>query len=228
MDFKKEEWDNSYKKKDNFTFYPNEEVIRFVSKYIKKKIDIKEYYIKANLRKCLDLSCGIWRHILYLDDLGFDVYGIDISDEAIKFAYKWFDYLKRIGLKDKLTVGSSTNLPYSDSYFDFIISHGVLDSMNYNIAKESIREVLRVLKNKGLFYFDVISGCDYNHFREYEGEEVVCSGLEKGTIQSYFNWRKINALLDNKFKILDCILIQRESIVSPVKNSRYHIVAKKI
>lgn len=59
MDFKKEEWDNSYKKKDNFTFYPNEEVIRFVSKYIKKKIDIKEYYIKANLRKCLDLSCGI-------------------------------------------------------------------------------------------------------------------------------------------------------------------------
>ncbi len=32
---KKEFWEESYLKKDNFVFYPHEEVIRFFSKYIR-------------------------------------------------------------------------------------------------------------------------------------------------------------------------------------------------
>jgi len=34
---KKENWNNSYKNKDNFVFYPNEEIIRFISKYVSDK-----------------------------------------------------------------------------------------------------------------------------------------------------------------------------------------------
>lgn len=228
MDYKYKEWNNSYKNKDNFLFYPNEEVIRFVSKYIKKKIDHKKYIVKLDMNTCLDLGCGIGRHIVYLDDLGFDVYGIDISDEAINFAKKYFDNIKKSYLKDKIVVGSITDLPYPNVFFDFIVSHGVLDSMSFNIAQKGINEIYRVLKKGGLLYFDVVSGCDYNHYREYEGEEVVSSEHEKGTIQSYFNWRKINLLLGDRFKIIDCILVQRESVVSPIKNSRYHIIAKKV
>ncbi len=35
MDNQKYEWDKSYQNLDNFVFYPHEEVIRFVSKFIR-------------------------------------------------------------------------------------------------------------------------------------------------------------------------------------------------
>lgn len=37
--YKKNEWNKSYKNKDNYMFYPEENVIRFISKYIKKELD---------------------------------------------------------------------------------------------------------------------------------------------------------------------------------------------
>lgn len=37
IDLKIKEWDDSYRNRDNILFYPYEEIIRFVSKYIKKE-----------------------------------------------------------------------------------------------------------------------------------------------------------------------------------------------
>ncbi len=36
-------WNSSYKNKDNYLFVPNEEVVRFISKYIKKRIGINKF-----------------------------------------------------------------------------------------------------------------------------------------------------------------------------------------
>ena len=38
---KKNYWDISYQNKDNYLLYPNEEVIRFFNKYIKRRTQIK-------------------------------------------------------------------------------------------------------------------------------------------------------------------------------------------
>ncbi|TZE82184.1 hypothetical protein [Calorimonas adulescens] len=84
------------------------------------------------------------------------------------------------------------------------------------------------MKKGGLLYFDVVSGCDYEHYRENDGEEVVKTQHEYGTIQSYFNWSKINMLLEDEFRIIEAILIQRESAINRNKNSRWHIIAEKI
>lgn len=228
MELKKSEWNNSYKNKDNFVFYPHEEIIRFISKYIRKRIGVNQFKDITNVTKCLDLGCGIGRHVIYLDDMNFESYGIDLSGEAINFAKEWCEELGKSELKDRLTVGTVTNMPYEDNFFDFVVSHGVLDSMSFDIAKEAIEDTYRVMKKGGLFYFDVVSGCDYEHYREYDGEEIVKTQHENGTIQSYFNWNKINLLLGDKFKIKECFLVQRESIISKAKNSRYHIIVEKI
>ena len=34
-------WDKSYKSNDNFLLYPNENIIRFTNKYIKKRANFK-------------------------------------------------------------------------------------------------------------------------------------------------------------------------------------------
>ncbi len=39
MDYKKI-WDKSYENKDNYLFYPNEEVIRFLNKYIERRTNL--------------------------------------------------------------------------------------------------------------------------------------------------------------------------------------------
>jgi len=38
-----EAWEESYRRGDNFVFYPHEEVIRFVSKYIRKRVGLNEF-----------------------------------------------------------------------------------------------------------------------------------------------------------------------------------------
>ena len=44
---KKDEWDESYKNKDNYMFYPHEDVIRFISKYIAFMLKDNESYVDA-------------------------------------------------------------------------------------------------------------------------------------------------------------------------------------
>ena len=39
-----------------------------------------------------------------------------------------------------------------------MISHGVLDSMPFNIARSGLLEISRCLKDKGKIYFDLIRG----------------------------------------------------------------------
>ena len=85
-------WEKSYRRGDNFVFYPHEEVIRFVSKYIRKRVGLNEF-LDAALYMCppklLDLGCGIGRHVKYCSEMGVDYYGVDLSEAAVITARKW-------------------------------------------------------------------------------------------------------------------------------------------
>lgn len=216
-------WDTSYLKKDNFLFYPHEEVIRFVSKYIRKRIGMNDFTdAPHNLSqiKVLDAGCGIGRHVKFLIDYNLDGYGIDFSKSAIEEA--------RLSLpKDKLLVSSIDNLPFEDKFFNFVLSHGVFDSMPFEIAKNGMKEVHRCLTNEGLFYLDIISGDDSDHAPEFNQEEVVKNAHEFGTTQSYFNWSKIEDMLDNNWKVLEAFKVKRESVINNKFYSRYHLILKK-
>lgn len=231
MDNNQAEWDNSYRNRDNFVFYPHEEVIRFVSKFIRKRIGLDEYKDvahKADKARVLDLGCGIGRHVIYCHEMGLDAYGVDLSDTAIQFAIDW---AARKGVNEpgqKIQQGDIRQLPWADSYFDYAVSHGVLDSMPFEIARAACKELARKMTKDGLFYCDLISGDDSKHSREYNGEEVVATDHEHGTIQLYFNLSKINAMIDGVFEIVECILIRREEVLRGGYASRYHLILKKV
>lgn len=228
-DGKSKEWDESYKNKNNFLFYPEYEVIKFVAKYIKRREGIESYrVIRSGCNKCLDLGCGIGRHVFFLDDYGFEAYGIDLSAEAIHFAKENCCYQNREDLVNHFTVGSITDMPYADSTFDFIISHGVLDSMNFSIAEQAIEESSRVLKKDGLFYLNLIAPNGMEYPTEFASEVEVKDAHEQGTIQSYFNWSKILKLIGDKFTISDAQKVTTESVVKIYKSSRWHLIVQKI
>ncbi|WP_148134938.1 class I SAM-dependent methyltransferase [Candidatus Formimonas warabiya] len=231
MDTHKEEWEKSYLNHDNFVFYPHEEVIRFVSRYIVKRTGLNQFqtiHTHNTIPKILDVGCGIGRHIIYCFQIGLDPYGIDLSHEAIKTAHKWTSDLDLPNYENHIRRGDIQNIPWESEYFHYAISHGVLDSMYFDVAKRAIKEIARILKENSLFYLDLVSGDDSNHAREFAGEEIVKTQHEKGTVQMYYNYSKILELIDNCFSIVEMNLIRNENVLTGNYHSRYHLVLKKV
>lgn len=224
-----DEWNESYKKKQNYVFYPHEEIIRFISKYFIKRVGFDEYLFLHPEKKLvgLDLGCGIGRHVKYLNEMGIKSYGIDLSETAIDYAKNWFSAINEKELSESLTQGSITSMLYANDFFDLTVSHGVLDSMPFKTAYEGVVETHRCLKKNGLFYFDVISGDDKQRYREYSCEEVVETEHEKDTIQAYYNWTKILELASIGFTIIEAQLLKKESLINNMLISRFHLVFKK-
>lgn len=224
-------WDISYQNKDNFVFYPHEEVIRFVSKYVAKMRGLGQFDVQHQLPHCpklLDFGCGIGRHVKFAAEYGVDAYGVDLSSQAIEAGQKLFLEQGLALLAEKLKVGNGMALPYEDDTFDFVVSHGVLDSMPFVTAKASMLELSRCTQSGGLAYIDVICGDDYAHHAEYCEEESVNTEHEKDTIQSYFNWGKVGLLIENTFEVVEAKVIKTSSVTSRYSSSRYHLVLKNI
>lgn len=227
----KDEWERSYSNADNFVFYPHEEIIRFVSKYIRKRVGLQQFKDVADgahYSRVLDLGCGIGRHVMFCHDMGLEAYGVDLSETAIATFKEWSGIRGIKGLESQVLAGDARDLPWPDDYFQFAISHGVLDSMKLEVARSTTSELARVMAPGGLFYCDLISGDDSQHAREYSGEQIVEGIHEQDTVQLYFNWASIEFLFKDLFEILEGYLIRREDVVKGGYISRYHLVLRKI
>ena len=42
-DFRSCEWNESYNRGENYIFYPKEEVVKFLNRFVRKKVNIGEY-----------------------------------------------------------------------------------------------------------------------------------------------------------------------------------------
>ncbi len=229
MNNQKELWELSFSKKDNYLFYPHEEVIRFISKYYAKRSGLRKLEKKQVdfIPKVLDLGCGIGRHIIFSHSMEMEAYGIDLSENAIEFAKEWAKIEGISNIDAKIKQGDITKMPFEKDFFDFIISHGVLDSMTYENSMNSFKDAARVLKKNGFFYCDLVSGDDSNHNPDYSGEEIVSTDHEFNTIQLFFNQELLKKIVLPYFKIHEIILIKREDLESKNFTSRYHLVLKK-
>src|SRR3989338_6230500 len=137
-------WEDVYKKEYGSVWYPMDGIIRFASRYLKRRIGIDRYETKAEKKRVLDLGCGNGNHLIFFAGQGYDVSGLDISSEAIEIARAWLD---KNSLKADLKVGDIEKLPYPDDTFDVVISHGVFDHIPSSKAKKAIEEVHRVCKS---------------------------------------------------------------------------------
>ena len=62
MNNRQHEWDASYDQKQNYLFYPNEEVIRFVSRFFRQQIGLDSYRDKRPFEpkpRSLDLDMTV-------------------------------------------------------------------------------------------------------------------------------------------------------------------------
>ena len=85
-------WETIYSKNKNYrTLYPYDEVVTFIYQNKEKKRNIK----------ILELGCGTGNNVIFFSEIGFDVYGIDMSKTAIDYCKK---RLKEKNLKADIKV----------------------------------------------------------------------------------------------------------------------------
>ena len=221
MDLKTQKWDQSYLKKENFIFFPKESVVKFLSRYVRRFVEpneIKDIARLPSAPRALDLGCGIGRQTLLLDEFGFEAYGADISENAIAEAKKLFHSRGQPELCSRLTVLTNDQLPYENQFFDVVISDSVLDSMYFEHAKKLVKECARI--SKQFLFVTLIAG---------PPKEVEVNGdFESGTIQSYFDERKISELIAKTgFQISSLELVETRDLIKGFKNSRYYVTMIK-
>jgi SAM-dependent methyltransferase len=103
------------------------------------RVMAEHYGLKAGDR-ILDIGCG--KGFLLFDFTkvvpGIEVTGIDISGYAIENSKE--------EIKDRLLLGSATNLPFADGSFDFVYSLNALHNLHCYDLDLALREMQRVGK----------------------------------------------------------------------------------
>lgn len=127
------EYKNIFENEDTHFYYvgTHNAVIEFLNKYLIRKT--------GNI--ILDAGCGTGALMKKLNKFG-EVYGIDVSDEALKFA-------KRNGLK-RVKKASVMDIPFKENTFDAVVSIDVLYHKQVKDDLKALREFRRVLKPSGL------------------------------------------------------------------------------
>ncbi|MFH1505905.1 MAG: class I SAM-dependent methyltransferase [archaeon] len=142
-----QDWNKVYKDKGEIQFG----VIDLVKDSLKL---LKE----RDAKKVFDLCFGTGRHIVFLAENGFEVYGIDNSEKAKEMTK---EKAKERNLKNvHLQVADMHELPYEDKFFDAIIAVYALEHNTLDELKKVISELERILKSGGILVATLISRKD--------------------------------------------------------------------
>ena len=187
-------WEHHYSENLNYVpKWPDNFAIKFFGRMAKN--------IKLKSKKTLDLGCGGGKDLILIEKMGMEGYGIDISENAIKFANQ---YTKEWNINAEIKLYDGIEIPYPNEYFDFIISLGVLDHMKFSDSLLLIDEAYRVLKTKGFLCLSLHSMRDSNYKigKEIDKNNFIIEkgNFELGLTQHYYDEKEIKKLLEN-FKI---------------------------
>lgn len=97
-------------------------------------------------KKVLEIGCGIGIDTAEFARVGAEISAIDISSHSIELARKRLDFYSLLA---DINIGDAEHLDFSENYFDFVYSWGVLH--HTPDIKKAVSEVFRVLKPGGEF-----------------------------------------------------------------------------
>ncbi len=108
--------------------------------------------------KVLDAGCGEGRNLIYFLNAGYDVFGIDIDQMAVR-AIQFVSASIRPDIgKDQFRKTDIEHLPYSDQSFDLIIASAVLHfARNANHFFKMFGELVRCLKPGAMLFIRMTS-----------------------------------------------------------------------
>lgn len=102
----------------------------------------------------LDIGSGEGRNLIPLAKMGYDLTGLELTEQGIKITREKQDNEKTDA---KLVRGSFHNLPFLANTYDTVISIQAMQHNNWQGAEAAFSEAVRVLKPGGLLFLRISS-----------------------------------------------------------------------
>ncbi len=161
-----------------FTFPPEWVVRTFLGNYPDLRLD-KTRFAGSDI---LDMGFGDGRCFPLLHKLGFNLHGVELTEEILSLCRTRMDSL---GIDVTLKTGSNVNIPYENSRFDFLLSSSSCYYVDDGTAfKNNLTEYCRVLKPGGYFIAAMPSGRSF----VFQGADELGDGLCR-IVQDPYNVR---------------------------------------
>jgi SAM-dependent methyltransferase len=175
--------------------------------------NLTQYLNLPDEAKVLDLACGKGRHSIYLNQLGYDVTGVDLSENSIKTAKEFANEKLKFELHDmRMPIGKQY-----DAVFNLFTSFGYFeneaDDLKTLIAiKESLTEygfavidfmnVAKVIENLVPQETKVVDGIQFEIHR-YVKDNYICKEIAFENHGNKFHFtEKVKALTLENFENL--------------------------
>ena len=115
------------------------------------------WYIRSNPLGNSILDCGAGGYdpkLAFFLENGFEVYGIEISEDQIKGA---IEYSEKNNVKLNIIEGDMRKIPFDSDFFDYLYSYNSIFHLSKKDSGIAVNEMHRVLKKKGLCYLNFLS-----------------------------------------------------------------------
>jgi ubiquinone/menaquinone biosynthesis C-methylase UbiE len=155
------------------------------------EIEILKEHIPKDNPRILDMPVGTGR---LARNIGITGVGMDASSEMIRSTSE--------KLKDwDLTLGNAYSLPFKDNYFDCVYSFAFIGHFDKDNRKRLYKEIGRILKDQGIFIFDVVY--KESKFIEYIHEKVRTQYGDEWVYYATFDKEEIIGEIEtNGFRIM--------------------------
>lgn len=155
----------------------------------------------------------------------FEAYGVDISYIGL---IKAKERLEKRRLNAFFVRCDMKSLPFISSLFDVVICLNTIYHQKFREIKETINEVCRILKSRGLFLVNFHSKRSHRHGKGVKVEEntfMDTEGPEKGVLHHFVDEDELKLFFQN-FRIIKRRL--NEQRVKGWLRSRWEILAEKL
>lgn len=170
------EWNTAYKE-GTFTLWEN----KTASSELVAMVAIQE---RPQNKTALDIGCGAGREALFLAEAGYEVIGVDISEEALSIAK---ERSQAAGLNIDWRVGDALDIPADSNSVDFLNDRGCFHIICESDREAYAKEIYRILKPGGTF---LLRGCREKVELPLEGnplaETCPFKIITEETIQQFF------------------------------------------
>lgn len=106
MQDSREQWISLHQNNRYRPKYPSETVVQFVFRN----------FVRDGKTKVLDLGCGAGRHVFFMGKENIVPYGLDFSDEGIRYTKEMLIAQGMEQYVSNMQVGTLTALPYEDDF----------------------------------------------------------------------------------------------------------------
>ena len=119
----------------------------------------------GNRRPVWDFGCGPGQTTKYLNDLGIEISGLDISEKSLEQA-------RIIYPKIHFKKGNILELEFDDDSIAGVVAFYAIVHFTKEQVASAFQEILRVLQPGGLFLFTYHIGEETIHLDEYLGKKI--------------------------------------------------------